>query len=249
MKNTKIRFGLLLLVSAQLMHADFTASEVTNLGKLNEAEHKLEKPSVVVAGMLGFSGGAILASLGGALAQKTVGCEETEWVPGLLTIIGAVTGSVSEALYAKRALNLYHNAQGLDVHAAAARNDIEALKAFKAAGVTLVSQDVRGRTPLMYAAAMGAHDAANFLLQEGPAQAWTVTDSNTVKRVPTVDVQDMHGRTAALYAALNKHPEIVQKLKQDHAADLKLKDRDGNSVELMEQKNAKPTGFFSWFKW
>lgn len=258
MKNTKkISLSLIVLCGTHVLHADPTPtpSEVIRLGKLNEAEHKLTKPDMLQEGAMGFVHGALVAGLAGAVANKLVGGDEDFKkciVAG--SGIGAVYGLLSATLNAHYNLNAYRVAQGFDMHAAAARNDVAALKALKAQGHNICAADSRGRTPLMYAAAAGARDAVNFILAESfPQTACFINvpgskEVRLVQLVPAVDVQDMYGRTAALYAALNNHSDIVKKLAEDHAADLKLKDRDGNSVEQAEEKSSNKSGFFSWFK-
>ena len=239
--NTIKRINLLLVLSlgVQLAHANVTPKDINTLGKINAADHKMEQPQLPPVELLLASSGCALfeglltAAVVGGLAEQFAGNQYLRAGAVAGMILGTAHGVswlvVPELKEYKTDKRLFKSYEGADVWAVAAQNNAQALQDFYTSGYkNMNAQDLRGRTPLMYAAAHGSKEAVDTLLKIAAPMRYSF---------PSVDLQDMHGRTAAHYAALNNHPEILKTLVKEYAADLKIADRDGKTVRDLISQN------------
>lgn len=142
--------------------------------------------------MNGISRGLVLAMAATCCALPTSGCRKRS---------ETVKSDLGEAGYQLTAEDWFRASRG---------NDVEALKKFAAGGFSAETRDGAGDSALHAAAASGAIDAGNFLLNRGLS----------------VDLVGAKGRTPLMAAVIANQTEMVRWLLRQ-GADPKLKDSEG----------------------
>lgn len=243
MQMTKyVRFPLVLLLGVHMMCADNGQGFINSFGGIDMQEHCVTKPSNQWTAV-----GFVISCC--ALGYNLVTNKDIHWLlKGLMVAAPLTLGTLKD----QNVKLLYANANGYDLHAAAAKNDINAMSILIESGSQTLKTDIRKRTPLMYAAAAGAVQAVNTLLSvlpvsvQMPVKYVAVADRGNkppvefpeIKEIPCVDMVDVYGRTAAHYAALNGHGEVLLKLVHDYSASINISDNNGKTVRMLMQQNA-----------
>lgn len=259
MKKQMYGIALTLVVCSSTMHAmeikDGTA-------EINYRAHTLTEPmQPVTVGALSAAGGALVgAFIGASLAE---GQRNPEKTIGVTTLVCAALS----ALYFLWQNNLYRavhaTSEGLDMHGAAAQDNKEGVAALAEYGYSVIAQDRQGKTPLMYAAATGAQNTAQEIMDRSPEHAtvidsvgksiarkpgyfdrhnrWvpeqrTETDIENSKVINPINLQDKSKMTAATHAAICNQPEVLTMLLRA-GADGSLADNFGDTVGSIAMRN------------
>lgn len=239
-----IHFPLVLLFGMHMMYADHSLSSINSLGSIDPREHCVMKSSS------NWTAVGVIASCC-AFGYNLLTTKDIHWILRNLMI---VTPLALCALKDRADAQFYATAHGCDLHAAAAKNDVDAISLLTDAGYEILKTDARKRTPFMYAAAAGAEQALDALFAMMPLTipipAQYAAYEKSIDRgngrfigfavrteIPCVDMVDIYGRTAAHYAVLNGHQEVLKKLVHDYSASINIPDNNGKTVRMLIQYN------------
>jgi hypothetical protein len=181
---------------------------------------------------MGFLGGAVLSAITNSKSLNEVG-------GGALVGLGIGISTSDEPIgyYKNREdfafKTVFEKSKGLNLHGAAAQNNVTGIKHLLAYGLDPVARDKQGRTPLMYASAIGANEAVDTLMHRTPAYTFSPYYAYLLK---SIDLQDNQKNTAILYAAQCGNANTTAKLFA-YGADANIKNHEGHNVSTFAQQN------------